>query len=136
MKHRDHKPLWQNILSWVLRCFSSIVLGQTLFFKFSGATESVALFTKLGMEPYGRIGTGVAELIACLLLLLPKTVSLGAFFAVGLMSGAIYFHLTVLGITSGNDKGFLFILACLVWVSSANVLLLERKQWLAWLGKK
>ncbi len=131
-KKLNSTPLWQPILSWFFRCFSAFVLGQTLFFKFSGASESIALFTKLGVEPWGRYGTGVLELIACILLLIPKTVSLGALISVCLMAGAIFSHLTVLGIESNHDKGFLFLLALAVFISSGLLLLLERKTWLKW----
>jgi uncharacterized membrane protein YphA (DoxX/SURF4 family) len=91
---------------------------QTLFFKFTGAEESIYIFSKLGMEPWGRIGTGVLELIASALILFPKTTSLGALLAIGLMGGAIWFHLTKLGISVKNDGGQLFIYALTVFVSS------------------
>src|SRR5258708_15100727 len=81
------------ILIWALRLLATIILLQTLFFKFSAAPESVALFTKIGMEPWGRIGTGVLELIASILILYPRTTGWGAGLAVGLMAGALFFHL-------------------------------------------
>src|SRR5437588_8544629 len=87
------------IASWVLRGITAIILLQTLFFKFTGAKESIYIFTTLGMEPWGRIGSGVAELIASVLLLLPQTVVSGAILSLGVISGAILFHLTKLGIT-------------------------------------
>jgi len=78
------------IASWTLRAIAAIILLQTLFFKFTGAKESVYIFTTLGMEPWGRIGSGAAELIASILLLLPQTVVFGAIMSLGVISGAIF----------------------------------------------
>src|ERR1041385_6638010 len=86
------------IASWALRVIAVIILGQTLFFKFSGAEESKYIFATLGAEPWGRVATGFAELVAVVLLLAPPTVAHGALFSVGLMTGAIGAHLTRLGI--------------------------------------
>jgi len=80
------------IASWTLRAIAAIILLQTLFFKFTGAKESVYIFTTLGMEPWGRIGSGAAELIASILLLLPQTVVFGAIMSLGVISGAIFFQ--------------------------------------------
>lgn len=98
-------------LSWIAQIIAAIILAQTLFFKFSGATESVALFTKLGVEPFGRYGAGVMELITVILLLIPRKAWLGAIFGIMTMTGAILAHLTVLGIKSNDDGGYLFFLA-------------------------
>jgi uncharacterized membrane protein YphA (DoxX/SURF4 family) len=87
-----------TILSWVLRGIAAVILLQTLFFKFSGAKESVYIFTAVGMEPWGRIGSGVVELIASILLVVPRTVVYGALISLVVISGAIFFHLTKLGI--------------------------------------
>ena len=106
----------KSIGSWALRIVAALILLQTLYFKFTGHPESVALFTKLGVEPWGRIGTGVIELIAGILLLIPSTVFVGAFIGVGLMAGAIVSHLTVIGIESKGDGGQLFMLAITVMV--------------------
>ena len=114
----------KNAVTWLLRIVAAVILLQTLYFKFTGHPESVALFTKLGVEPWGRIGTGVIELVAGILLLLPATVFIGAFLGIGLMSGAILSHLTVIGISSGDDGGQLFIMAILVWVICLILLLL------------
>jgi uncharacterized membrane protein YphA (DoxX/SURF4 family) len=99
---------------------------QTLFFKFSGAEESIYIFSKLGMEPWGRIGTGVLELIASVLILFPKTTAWGALIAIGLMGGAIFFHLTKLGISVMNDGGQLFIYALIVFVCGVILLFVYR----------
>lgn len=124
----------KRIISWVLRIVAAVILLQTLYFKFTGHPESVALFTKLGVEPWGRIGTGVIELIAGILLLLPATVFIGAFLGIGLMSGAILSHLTIIGISSDNDGGQLFLLAILVWIISLILIILYYKQGLSLLN--
>jgi hypothetical protein len=113
-------------LSWALQVLTALILLQTLFFKFTGAEESVYIFSTLGMEPVGRIGSGVVELIAAVLLLVPSTVTFGAMLALGLMSGAIVSHLTVLGIEVKGDGGLLFGLAVTVLISAAVVLFLRR----------
>ena len=77
----------------------------------TAAPESIYIFSKLGAEPIGRIGTGVLELIASILILMPKTTFYGAVLGFGLMSGAIFSHLFVLGISVQNDGGKLFMLA-------------------------
>jgi putative oxidoreductase len=118
------------VTSWLLRGTAAIILLQTLFFKFTGAKESVYIFTTLGMEPWGRIGSGLAELIASILLLLPSTVVFGAILSVGVLSGAIFFHLTKLGISLPlvDDHGELFTLAVVVLVCSAVVLIMHRDE--------
>ena len=118
----------QNITCWVLQVVVAAILFQTLFFKFTGAEESIYIFTKLGMEPWGRIGSGVAELVACVLLLIPATVTIGALLSLGVISGAIVSHLTKLGIVVQNDGGLLFGLALLVFAGSAAVLVIRRKE--------
>ena len=116
----------KTIIIWVLRLVSAVILLQTLFFKFSAAEESVYIFTQTGMEPWGRIGTGILELIAALLILYPRTTVWGALLAAGLMSGALFFHLTKLGIVVMNDGGQLFIYALLVMISSIILILIYR----------
>jgi hypothetical protein len=105
---------------------AAIILLQTLFFKFTGAPESVYIFTTLGMEPVGRIGSGVAELAAAVLLAIPAWSWLGAALGVGIMSGAILSHLTVLGIPVQGDGGLLFALAVTVFALCAWVLIQQR----------
>jgi len=111
---------------WILRLVAAVILLQTLYFKFSAAPESIYIFSKLGMEPWGRIGTGVLELIAGILLLIPATTVFGALLATGLMSGAIFFHITKLGIIVQDDGGQLFIYALLVFVSSIALIIIYR----------
>jgi uncharacterized membrane protein YphA (DoxX/SURF4 family) len=124
----------KSTISWALRIIAALILLQTLFFKFTGHPESVELFSKLGVEPWGRIGTGVIELIASILLLIPSTVFIGAFVGVGLMAGAIASHLLVIGIVSKGDGGQLFILAIAVMVCCLVILLLHKKEGIALLN--
>ena len=112
--------------SWALQLIVAGILLQTLFFKFTGAAESVYIFSTLGAEPWGRIGSGVVELIAALLLLYPATITIGALLSLGVITGAIVSHLTVLGIEVQGDGGLLFFLALAVFVSSAAILFLRR----------
>ena len=117
-----------NVMVWILRLAAAIILLQTLFFKFTAAPESVYIFTKVGIEPWGRIGSGIVELIAAILLLIPRTTSIGALLAIGTISGAIFFHLTKLGIVVQGDGGQLFILACIVFICCAVLLVIFKKQ--------
>jgi len=116
-----------STLSWLLRITAAVILAQTLFFKFTAAPESVYIFDKVGLGAPGRIGSGIAELIAAILLLIPGTVWLGAALALGVMGGAIMSHLTVLGIVVMNDHGLLFGLALTVALCSAILLLIHRR---------
>ena len=124
------------LTSWALRLIVAAILLQTLFFKFSAAKESVYIFSTLGMEPWGRIGSGVFELIASALLFAPGTVTLGALMALAATGSAMLFHLTRLGIalTAVGDHGELFALAIVVMVCSLGVLILHRQE-LPWIGR-
>mgnify|MGYP003402011916 FL=1 len=116
----------KTIFTWVLRLLAAVILLQTLYFKFTAKPESVELFTMLGMEPWGRIGTGVAELIASILILIPRTTLLGALMGLGLMAGAIFFHLTKVGVNFGGDA-VLFIYAVIVFVCCLGLIIIYRK---------
>ena len=116
---------------WILRLLAAIILLQTLYFKFSAAPESIYIFSKIGMEPWGRIGSGIFELIAGILILIPATTVFGALLAIALMSGAVFFHLTRLGISVQNDGGQLFIYALVVFVSSGVLAIIYRSDLLA-----
>lgn len=120
---------WPVGVSWLLQLVAAVILAQTLYFKFSAAEESVYIFTTLGMEPWGRIGSGVAELIAVVLLLVPRTVPLGALLSLGVISGALMAHFTRLGIEVKGDGGELFYLAVAVFLSSVGILILRRGRW-------
>lgn len=115
-------------VSWMLQLIVAAILFQTLFFKFAGAEESKYIFRTLGLEPAGRFGSGVAELAAVALLLTPRTVVYGALLALAVISGAILSHLTKLGIVVQNDGGLLFMLALAVFVGSAAIVTLRRRQ--------
>ena len=118
----------QAAVSWLLQLVVAGILLQTLFFKFTGAPESVYIFRSVGAEPWGRIGSGVVELVASVLLLVPSTVTLGAILVLGTMSGAILSHLTILGIAVMGDGGLLFGLALTAFVSSAIILTIRRAE--------
>jgi putative oxidoreductase len=116
----------RTVASWICQVIAAGILFQTLFFKFTATPESVYIFTTLGLEPWGRIGSGIAELVACVLLLLPRTAATGALLALAVISGAIVSHLTKLGIVVQDDGGLLFGLALLVFACSAVVIYLRR----------
>lgn len=116
-----------NMATWVLRLIAAVIMLQTLYFKFSGSEESIYIFSTLNMEPWGRIGTGMMELIASILILYPRTTGIGALLGVGLMSGAVFFHITKLGLVVKDDGGQLFIYALLVLVSCSILVVLYRK---------
>lgn len=117
-----------TVISWIFQIVAAAILAQTLFFKFSGAEESRFIFATLGVEPWGRVATGCAELAAVFLLLMPRTVPVGAFLSLGLMTGALGAHLTKLGIVVKDDGGLLFGLAATVFACSAIVIFLHRRE--------
>ena len=117
-----------TIIGWICRVAAAVILLQTLFFKFTAAPESVYIFSKVGLEPWGRIGSGIAELIAAILILIPATTWLGAGLALAVMLGAIFSHLAVLGIVVMNDGGLLFCLALIVGACSTVLLFLQRRR--------
>src|SRR3954469_13908092 len=115
-----------GMASWALQLLVAGILHQTLFIKSPAAPESVYIFTKVGAEPWGRISSGVVELIAAVLLLVPRSAWVGAAIAIGVMAGAIVSHLAILGVVVMNDGGLLFALALTVFLSSGVVLGLHR----------
>ncbi len=114
--------------SWAMQIAVAVILGQTLFFKFTGAPESVYIFETLGAEPWGRIGSGLVELLAVILILSPKRAALGALLALGTMTGAIGAHVTKLGIEVQGDGGALFGMAVLVFALSAAIAGVRREE--------
>jgi uncharacterized membrane protein YphA (DoxX/SURF4 family) len=124
-----------SVFSWALRLAAAGILLQTLFFKFTAAPESVYIFTKVGLEPWGRIGSAVVELISALLILSPRFSWLGSIIAIGVMAGAIISHLTLLGIEVQGDKGLLFTLAVIVFVAAAINLFLHHTE-IPFIGRK
>jgi len=118
----------KTIISGLLRIVAAFILLQTLYFKFTGQPESVYIFSKLGMEPWGRIASGVAELLASILLLVPSAIVIGALLAAGIMFGALAAHLFILGIEVRGDGGQLFIYALVVLFASIVLLFLHFQQ--------
>jgi hypothetical protein len=115
---------------------AAIILLQTLYFKFTGAAESIFIFEQLGAEPYGRVSTGVLELIIGVMLLFRRSSLLGAILGLGVMSGAILSHILVLGIEVQNDGGLLFGLALLVFVLCLITIILQRDKLLQFINKQ
>ncbi|MES2690973.1 MAG: DoxX family protein [Bacteroidota bacterium] len=113
-------------LSFTARLIVAVILLQTLYFKFTAAPESVYIFTKVGIEPWGRTASGIAELIAAVLILVPSTVWLGSLIALAVITGALFTHLTILGIVVLDDGGTLFTLALVVFILSAWLLIINR----------
>lgn len=116
------------IILWIVKLIAVVILLQTLYFKFTAAEESVYIFQTLGIEPFGRIGSGVVELIASILILIPRTTLLGALLGLGTMLGAIFSHIFVLGIEVQNDGGTLFVLAVITLISCLFLVYTERNK--------
>ena len=120
--------MYKKIFIWVLRLLVAIIFLQTLYFKFTGAPESIYIFETLGIEPYGRIGSGIVELIASILILIPRTTLLGAIIGLGTITGAILAHLTKLGIEVNNDGGTLFTMAIIVFISCSILIYVNKEK--------
>jgi hypothetical protein len=118
----------QKIISTSLRILIAIILLQTLYFKFTAHPDSVHIFSELGVEPWGRIGLGIIELITALLILIPRTQIIGVILSLGIISGAIFSHLLVIGLNVSNDGGGLFSLAIIVLVSAVVFLILNKQE--------
>ena len=127
---------FNNLLTWICRIVAALIMLQTLYFKFSGAEESIFIFSKVGIEPWGRYATAIAELIASVLILIPRTSVLGALMAVGIMAGALITHIFIIGIEVAGDKGLLFIYACIVLLSSLFIIYTGRRDILAMINKR
>jgi hypothetical protein len=130
-----HLSKAQTVISWCLQCAVAAILLQTLFFKFTGAEESVYIFSTVGsfigvpaLEPWGRIGSGIIELVASLMLVVPATASVGAAVTMAVLAGAIMSHLVILGVEVKGDGGLLFGLALVGFAASAIILALRRAQ--------
>jgi uncharacterized membrane protein YphA (DoxX/SURF4 family) len=118
----------KNIISWILRLTVAIILLQTLWYKFTAHPDSVHIFSSLGVEPWGRIGLGVIELLVSLLILIPKTKTIGMLSSLGIITGAIFSHLLVLGINVSNDNGGLFTLAIIVFIAAVIFLFMHKNE--------
>lgn len=116
------------IFIWILRIVAALIMLQTLFFKFSASAESVYIFSTLGIEPYGRIGSGIAELIASILLLVNRTTLLGAIMGMGIMAGAIISHIFVLGFVVMDDGGQLFAYALITFICCALLTYINKEK--------
>ena len=115
-----------GFISWLFQILAALILLQTLYFKFTGAPESVHIFESVGMEPWGRYGSGVLELISGVLLLIPGLSWIGALLGAAVISVALFFHITSLGIEVMGDGGALFYLAVTVFISCLAVLWIRR----------
>ena len=118
----------KNLLLWACRIIAALIMLQTLYFKFTAAPESVYIFSQVGMEPEGRIATAIAELLASVLILIPRTSLIGASMALFIMIGAIATHVAIIGIEVMNDGGQLFIYALIVAVASFYIILKYTKR--------
>jgi putative oxidoreductase len=118
----------KEIISWVLRSAIAIILLQTLYFKFTADPYSVFIFTKLGVEPYGRIALGIVELITAILILVPRTKTIGVMLSFGIISGAILSHFLVIGINVKGDNGGLFTLALVVFAACLGLLVIHKNE--------
>lgn len=118
----------KNIISWILRLTVAVILLQTLYFKFTAHPDSVHIFSALGVEPWGRIGLGIIELIIAILILLPKSKIIGMASSLGIILGAVFSHILVLGINVSNDGGTLFTLAIIVLIASTVFLIMHKKE--------
>lgn len=133
----------RTILTYALSLFIAVVFVQSLFFKFTGAEESLFIFQTIEdwsgltfFEPGMRWVVGLSELVAAILLFVPGVQVVGAVMAIGIMTGAIFFHLfTPLGIEVFGDGGTLFFLACGVWLSALVLIVLRRQQIFVLLGR-
>lgn len=117
-----------NIISWALRITIAVIFLQTLYFKFTAHPDSVYIFSKLGVEPYGRIGLGIAEIITAVLILLPRTKILGLLISFGIICGAIFSHLLVIGTEVKGDSGGLFTLALIVLFACIILFFIHRNE--------
>ena len=118
----------KRVIFWATRLIIAVILLQTLYFKFTGADESVEMFSTIGIEPWGRYLTGILELIASVLVIIPATVWLGSLLSLGLMAGALLMHALFLGIEVAGDGGTLFVMALVVFIASFAALWLSRDE--------
>lgn len=118
----------KKIISMILRIVVAVIFIQTLFFKFTAHPDSVELFTALGVEPFGRIGLGIVELIVSLLILIPKTKALGIVSSIGIMIGAIGSHFLVIGTNFKGDGGALFAMAVVVFIAATILFFMHKDE--------
>lgn len=123
------------IVYWIVRLVAALILLQTLAFKFTAHPDSIKLFTALGVEPFGRIGSGIIELITAVLLIVPRTAWIGAVLGIGLMLGAVIAHLGIIGINFNNDGGALFTLAVITLLASIATFIFNLPKYRKLFGK-
>jgi hypothetical protein len=127
------RAAWIRLIPWAAQVVVALILAQTLFFKFTYASETQVIFADRGGRP-AATAVGLVELLCAILLLVPRTAALGAALALLVINGAIFTHVTSLGIqvvdpaTGEGDGGLLFGLAVLVAVGSAVVLVFRWRQ--------
>lgn len=118
----------KNVILWILKVIAAVIMLQTLYFKFTAHPDSVHIFSQLGIEPWGRILTGVFEIVASVLILWPRTQVFGALTGAGIMAGAVLSHLAVLGIETNGDGGKLFMLALIVFICCVLILFFNKSE--------
>lgn len=126
----------KKILSLLLRVVVAVIFLQTLYYKFTAHPDSVHIFSEMGLEPYGRIGLGIVELITSILILLPMTKNMGILISLGVIGGAIFSHFLVLGVQVEGDGGGLFTLAIVVLLCCIALLFIHKDEFMALLKKK
>lgn len=128
--------MYKKIFSWLLRIIIAILFLQTLSFKFTAHPDSVYIFSKLGVEPYGRVALGIIELITSLLILIPRTKLVGILFSFFIILGAIASHFFVIGIEIKGDGGGLLLYAFIIFIACVLLFILYRKEFQKVLFKK
>lgn len=113
---------------FILQLIIAISHLQTLRFKFTAHPDSVYIFSQLNLEPYGRIGIGIFELIIAILILIPKTKIIAGMLSIAVITGAIVSHLGPLGVEVQNDNGILFYFALFVLASTLLFLWLQKEE--------
>ena len=114
-----------TIIAWIAQVLAAAILITAASSKLTSAPDAIALFSTLGVEPWGRFALGSVELLTAALLLFPRTAGIGGLFGIVLMTGAIATHLFKIGVMYGGDPS-LFIMAVLVFLSSAITVYLRR----------
>lgn len=121
------------VLAWAAQLTVAVILAQTLVFKFTYAPETRYIFEPRGGRPAATL-VGLAELACVVLLLVPRTAAVGAALSLGVIGGALFTHLTALGVEVNNpdtgegDGGLLFGLAVAVAAGSTVVLAVRWRQ--------
>ena len=118
----------QLIASWICCLLAAGIMSETLFFKFTGAQESIYIFKRMGTEPWWRWGQGIWELLASVCLLTRRLKWAGGVLGTGAMLAAILSHMTWLGFSILGDHGLLFGMAVVSFISCCTVLFIHRHE--------